>query len=603
MKKLSHLLQGGIAAALLLSLAPAWSQSTQMNYQGRLTDASGNPVADGQQTISFSLWDAATGGNRIWGPFTADNAEADGHGPVVQVVNGRFNTVLGPLDTGKKPLNLAFNGDRYLEIKVGNNAPITPRQKLLAAPLAMKADIASAVSDGAISTAMIQNGAITPDKMSPGNPSWASNGTIGISRIAGSVGIGTAATATDKLTVSGTVRLDNTLLLKGGADLAHGLAWNAKPKDWIPAPTATIDGPVLFGWEGGALATVRTKSMSLNWNAGGVQIIGDPGSLTTSPAVPHMLITTDRIQAKTKADIFATTTLYVNAVGGDVIMGNSASTLKVPGTISISGKSSAPLPIHGFLNPDGAGIAGAATSGDIGLYVNNEVAASIFRAFSDARIKKVDGRSDAAADLRLLDGIEITDYHYIDKENKGGRGQKKVIAQQVEKIFPQAVALSTGVIPDIYRKASVKDGWVLLDTDLKAGEKVKLIGDTEEKITEVKEIRSGAFRPAETPKGDLLFVYGREVNDFRTVDYEAISMLNVSATQELARQVKAKDEKIAALEKRITEIEGAESRLAALEKSVAVLVSTANAAPAKVESGTDTDRPAEPARRETAAVR
>ena len=37
----------------------------------------------------------------------------------------------------------------------------------------------------------------------------------------------------------------------------------------------------------------------------------------------------------------------------------------------------------------------------------------------------------------------------------------------------------------------------------------------------------------------MLFVFGREVKDFRNVDYEAISMLNVSATQELARQLLA----------------------------------------------------------------
>ncbi|MEM9259518.1 MAG: hypothetical protein AAGA62_07710, partial [Bacteroidota bacterium] len=34
-----------------------------------------------------------------------------------------------------------------------------------------------------------------------------------------------------------------------------------------------------------------------------------------------------------------------------------------------------------------------------------------------------------------------------------------------------------------------------------------------------------------------LFVYGREVDDFHTVDYEAISMLNVSATQEQQRRI------------------------------------------------------------------
>ncbi len=43
-------------------------------------------------------------------------------------------------------------------------------------------------------------------------------------------------------------------------------------------------------------------------------------------------------------------------------------------------------------------------------------------------------------------------------------------------------------------------------------------------------VRALASRNAHLSK--TVFVYGREVNDFHTVDYEALSMLNVSATQE-----------------------------------------------------------------------
>ena len=34
-------------------------------------------------------------------------------------------------------------------------------------------------------------------------------------------------------------------------------------------------------------------------------------------------------------------------------------------------------------------------------------------------------------------------------------------------------------------------------------------------------------------------MYGREVNDFRSVDYEAISMLGISAIQQLAKENEA----------------------------------------------------------------
>lgn len=36
-----------------------------------------------------------------------------------------------------------------------------------------------------------------------------------------------------------------------------------------------------------------------------------------------------------------------------------------------------------------------------------------------------------------------------------------------------------------------------------------------------------------------MFVYGRQVEDFRTVDYDAIAMLNVSATQQIKKELDA----------------------------------------------------------------
>ena len=46
-----------------------------------------------------------------------------------------------------------------------------------------------------------------------------------------------------------------------------------------------------------------------------------------------------------------------------------------------------------------------------------------------------------------------------------------------------------------------------------------------------------------------VFVYGRRVNDFHTVDYEALNTLNISATQELYRIIQAQKEQIEMLKK------------------------------------------------------
>jgi hypothetical protein len=55
--------------------------------------------------------------------------------------------------------------------------------------------------------------------------------------------------------------------------------------------------------------------------------------------------------------------------------------------------------------------------------------------------------------------------------------------------------------------------------------------------------------------GDSVFVYGEQVTDLHTVDYEGLSTLNISATQELSTLVKQQAETIALLEKRLSTIE------------------------------------------------
>src|SRR3990172_4580120 len=37
-----------------------------INFQGRLTDASGNPVTDGAHSVTFRLFDVPSGGAALW---------------------------------------------------------------------------------------------------------------------------------------------------------------------------------------------------------------------------------------------------------------------------------------------------------------------------------------------------------------------------------------------------------------------------------------------------------------------------------------------------------------------------------------------------------
>ena len=195
------------------------------------------------------------------------------------------------------------------------------------------------------------------------------------------------------------------------------------------------------------------------------------------------------------------------------------------------------------------------TIGSISIYANGGISAVIFRAFSDSRIKNIEGLSDSGEDLKTLNAIEITNYTHKDTIAKGSQRSKKVIAQQVEKVFPEAVSKSTDTIPDIYRPAEVELDWVKLQTDLKKGDRVRLIEEKKAGVYEVLEVREGAFRTTLMPAGKTVFVFGREVDDFRSVDYEAIAMLNVSATQEIYRESQALKKKVNAMEARLIAME------------------------------------------------
>jgi hypothetical protein len=225
---------------------------------------------------------------------------------------------------------------------------------------------------------------------------------------------------------------------------------------------------------------------------------------------------------------------------------------------------------------------------DVSIKASDSIHAASYRAFSDARIKVIEGQSDGEKDLEILSKIEITDYTHKDVLEKGNDQHKKVIAQQVEKVFPQAVGKTVDVVPDIYKPAKIKDGWVALATDLKVGERLRLITGDHDAIHEVLEIDSDRFRTDFRPElkvvdtkpgeerpvldkpakvAEKVFVFGREVKDFRVVDYEAIAMLNVSATQELARELKlVKDENAALRRELAAKTETFEARLIALEQ-------------------------------------
>ena len=139
---------------------------------------------------------------------------------------------------------------------------------------------------------------------------------------------------------------------------------------------------------------------------------------------------------------------------------------------------------------------------------------------------------------------------------KGNDWNKGVIAQEIKSLIPDAVSLNTDLIPDIYALAQnirAEAGALRLTMgkphDLKVGDKVRIMaGDHQEDlpvtaVASATEFSLGNWNHAAPEK---VFVYGREVNDFHSVDYDHLFTMNISATQELARRVESLEKENAA---------------------------------------------------------
>jgi hypothetical protein len=223
-------------------------------------------------------------------------------------------------------------------------------------------------------------------------------------------------------------------------------------------------------------------------------------------------------------------------------------------------------------------------------------------------------------------GVKITDYTKVDDIAAKPREYKKVIAQELETVFPQAVSKLPGTVPDIFRKFTADAGFIAVKEPLaqpvKVGDVLKIFPERpedakaaaivktaktktakaeakiekaletridpsasakseevkDEVVTVVTEVTKDGFRIKEKLSGNI-FIYGRKVEDMRVVDYEAVAMLNVSATQELHRTIEAQAEELKklkeekeAMEKKIAgnaaQDNLQEARLAALEKAL-----------------------------------
>lgn len=564
----------GLVSAAVLAAACGTSLArppvgTEFTYQGQLLKA--GQALTGNADFRFTLF--------------------DGPGPAANVVGTIQNVANIPVDQGRFECAVNFgespyttNEERWMQVEVrnpsgiGNFSLMGDRQKLTASPFSLatrgiNVDAAGNVwvggsvgVGGTMDTGAFRVGGSRSTHTQGAHLEWNKTGGDGATWLLNQRGLGGGGfifgevndldTVTERMRIDGAGNVGigtNSPLLRldvaDGSTIGSSFAIGSNVSQ-DPANRGTKVG---FGW-------AFNDNCGPNFTGMRVDVVQVVGGTCSNGNSFDLAFWTGACGVACPREV-----MRING-RGNVGIGTATPTrgkLEVVGTFGVNNGAAT----HAFLIPSGVGPnAGVLPNIPVSIYTSGDIHAPVFRAFSDARIKNIQGRSDGVKDLNTLLDVEITDYTFKDTIAKGTEAQKKVIGQQLEQVYPLAVRKTSDIIPDIYKKAPVQGGWVMLGTDLKVGDKVRVIGMDAQTESTVAEVKDGAFRVADLPAGDEVFVYGREVSDFRTVDYEAIAMLNVSATQELARQNMAQQKRIEELESQRASVE---ARLAKLEAALA----------------------------------
>lgn len=144
-----------LLGSLLMAGAARAAVDVTLAHSGYLLDASDNPVG-GVRTMSFTLYETASSAQPIWSSGAC----------AVTLDGGFYSVVLGGdgCGTGLTSAHVGHGAPRHLLVTV-DAVPMQPRLEVSALPVARVARNAEHVLDGGVSTASLQDGAVTLAKL------------------------------------------------------------------------------------------------------------------------------------------------------------------------------------------------------------------------------------------------------------------------------------------------------------------------------------------------------------------------------------------------------------------------------------------------------
>ncbi len=230
------------------------------------------------------------------------------------------------------------------------------------------------------------------------------------------------------------------------------------------------------------------------------------------------------------------------------------------------GTSSASYPVHiqstialgstdqfGYLrqHPTPTRYSGGWSSFGVSLYTYGITYSRQFVLASDERIKR--DITDLSNILPLVEQIKPKNYKYKDPK-EGENIDYGFIAQELEEVLPCAVNTVRDKIPNILQPADVSNQIFTLQeaTDLQEGDDLHIYDEDDKahevKITEV--INDKSFKTNIAEKEglkDKYFVYGKFIDDFKTIEHKCLIPVLMKAVQELNEKVETLEAQIKTL--------------------------------------------------------
>ena len=519
---------------LFLAFASAnlLAQAT-LSIQGTIQKSFGGAVDDGKYSLTFRLYTAESGGSPVWFETQSE----------IEVIGGVYSALLG----AAKPLDAAFNTVYYLGISVDGGQELTPRTRLTSAPYALS---------------LIGQGNTFP-----------SSGTVGVGTVSPEAG--------------------NNLHVHNASGAAIALISSADNAAILSLKSGNKGGSIAIEGGNGNFNIGGENNMNIGAQNGEIHLYSNNRLKAHTTATGFMVTNNNNDNANfgiySPSDKGASMRLNAGEHTGYMVVSsssfqigteNKAMNIVPAGRTHIYGEGA----LRAYTDGDGWVINGRA-------HVTSFVIADRYLTHSDERIKKNLNPTNQATDLSTLMKLQVTDYNYVDTLTEGNERVKGFIAQQVEGVYAQAVNKSTGFLPDIIAiatsvevsgtEASVR---LAKSHGLAIGDIVMVhLGGDRKELPVLQVMDANTFKVGNWENGfdsKNVLVYGKRISDFRSVDYDHIYTLNVSATQELARRVAQLEAENAALRQKTGEVDGLRSELndmkARFSKLESLLLSNAN---------------------------